>query len=109
MNSFPFLEAELLRLAQLERDIRASGVVAEAGWAIDTSRGSVRARPPRVKGKAVGKTISLGRLSSAEHRDWQRRIKRRNALQEIARRAIALQAMIDNPVWQPENSENKQI
>ena len=109
MNSATFLKDDLLRLTQLECDIRASGIVAEAGWAIDTSRGSVRARPPRVKGKAVGKTISLGSISSAEHRDWQQRIKRRNALQEIARRVIALQAMIDNPIWQPENSEIKQI
>ncbi len=98
MEPFLFLKAELHRLAQLERDIRASGTVAEPGWAIDTSEGYARARPSRIKGKATGKTIALGKVSGAEHRDWQRRIQRRNALQEIARRVIALQAMIDNPI-----------
>lgn len=98
MDSSSFLVAELHRLAQLERGIRASGIVAEPGWAIDTSGGYARARPPRVKGKTTGKTIALGKVSGAEHREWQRRIQRRNALQEIARRAVALQAMIDNPI-----------
>lgn len=104
MDSPAFLTAELHRLAQLEHDICASGTVAEAGWAIDTSGGYARARPPRVKGKAIGKTISLGRVGGAEHRDWEQRIRRRNALQEISRRAIALQAMIDNPIRWPEAS-----
>lgn len=98
MDSSSFLVAELHRLAQLECDIRASGTVAEPGWAIDTSGGYARARPPRIKGKAIGKTIALGKVSGAENREWQRRIQRRNALQEIARRAVALQAMIDNPI-----------
>ncbi|PZO50734.1 MAG: hypothetical protein DCF15_15565 [Phormidesmis priestleyi] len=103
VNEPSFLQFELNRLLQLERDIRASGPVAEAGWAIDTSGGKfARARPPRVKGNAIGKTIALSKVSGIEHRDWQLKIQRRNALQEIARRAISIQAMIDNPIWQPE-------
>ena len=98
MDSTTFLQSELLRLDQLDQKIRASGTVAAVGWAIDTSGGYARARAPRVKGKPQGKTIALGKVNGAEHRDWQRRIKRRNALQEIERRAIALQAMIDNPI-----------
>ena len=110
MTAPSLLQPELDRLAQLDHDIRASGPVAEAGWAIDTSGGKfARARPPRVKGKAIDKTISIGRISSREHRDWQRRIKRRNALQEIARRAIAIQAMIDSPIWQPEGSDRVKV
>lgn len=105
MNSSTFLQSELNRLTQLEHDIRASGTVASAGWAIDSADGAARARPPRVKGKAIGKTIVLGRVDGAEHRDWQMRIQRRNALQEIARRALSLQAMIDSPIWQPEDSD----
>lgn len=105
MTAPSLLQLELNRLAQLDHDIRASGPVAEAGWAIDTSGGKfARARPPRVKGKARGKTIALGQVSGSEHRDWQMKIQRRNALQEIARRAIALQAMIDSPIWQPDGS-----
>ena len=98
VNLTAFLQSELLRLAQLDCDIRASGTVAESGWAIDTSGGYARARPPRVKGKAVGRTIALGKAGGAEHRDWQQRIKRRNTLQEIARRSLILQAMIDDPL-----------
>ncbi len=49
----------------------------------------------------MGKTIALGKVSGAEHRDWPQQIQRRNALQEIARRAIALQSMIDNPIGWP--------
>lgn len=105
MGSSSFLEAELHRLAQLDRDIRASGTVAKSGWAIDTSGGYARARPPRIKGKAKGKTIALGRVSGAAHRDWQQRIRRRNALQEIARRVAALQSMIDNPIGWPRTCE----
>ena len=104
MDSIAFLEAELHRLMQLEQDIRASGAVAAAGWAIDTSGKYVRARPPRIKGKAIGTTIALGRVGSAEHRNWEQQIQRRNALQEISRRAIALQAMIDNPIRWPKVS-----
>ncbi|MGB3292578.1 MAG: hypothetical protein WBB01_06210 [Phormidesmis sp.] len=102
-----FLQSELLRLDQLNHDIRASGTVAAAGWAIDTSGRYARARPPRVKGKAIGKTIALGKVDGDEHRDWQQRIQRRNALQEIDRRAIALQNMIDNPIGWPETFEAK--
>lgn len=104
MNSTTFLQSELLRLDQLDQKIRASGTVAAVGWAIDTSGGYARARPPRVKGKAKGKTIALGKVDGAEHRNWQLRIKRRNALQEISRRAITLQAMIDNPINWPGTS-----
>ena len=104
VNEPSFLQSELNRLLQLERDIRASGPVAESGWAIDTSGRFARARPPRVNGKAIGKTIAIGQVSGIEHRDWQMKIQRRNALQEIARRGIILQSMIDNPIWRPEDS-----
>ncbi|PZO42577.1 MAG: hypothetical protein DCF15_22840 [Phormidesmis priestleyi] len=109
MNSTSFLAAELNRLLQLERDIHASGPVAESGWAIDTSGRFARACPPRVNGKAIGKTIAIGQISGSEHRDWQRKIQRRNALQEIARRGIILQAMIDSPIWRPEGSARVRI
>ena len=43
----------------------------------------------------------LKRVGSAEHRDWQNRIKRRDALLEIERRSLAIQAMLDTPIWEP--------
>ncbi|NJN74811.1 MAG: hypothetical protein HC799_19515 [Limnothrix sp. RL_2_0] len=44
----------------------------------------------------------MGRVGSEAHRAFELAVKRRNALDEIAARAIALQAMLDKPVWMPE-------
>ncbi len=48
-----------------------------------------------------GKAHSRGlkRVGSADHRDWQNRIQRRDALLEIEQRSQVLQAMLDTPIW----------
>ncbi|MEO1298343.1 MAG: hypothetical protein AAFW75_21700 [Cyanobacteria bacterium J06636_16] len=40
-------------------------------------------------------------MGSADHRDWQTRIKRRDVLLEIEQRSQAIQAMLDVPIWEP--------
>lgn len=47
------------------------------------------------------KTMVLGRVGGDLHRDYEARVSRRNAIEEIARLAIALQAMIASPIWEP--------
>jgi hypothetical protein len=86
--------------------IEASGSIAPAGVWIEVYRPGGRdvdyARPNAEKvmwGKS--RMRGLKRVGSAEHRDWQNYTKRRDALLEIARRASAIQAMLDTPIWEP--------
>lgn len=76
--------------------IRQSGPVAQSGYRIDTStsRGNVYARL-----RTVSHSRGLGRVGSAEHRDWQQRIRRREALAEIEDRALTVRSWQDTPVW----------
>ncbi|NET31352.1 MAG: hypothetical protein F6K19_05040 [Cyanothece sp. SIO1E1] len=98
--------ATLSSLQKLEAQVQASGEAAPANIWIDT---------PTVKGKQYARLRSdrplfngkrlqaLGRVDSAEHQDWQLRIKRRNALAEIQRRCATLQEWIEaeaaDPLW----------
>ena len=101
------LRAALAELLKMENVIRDSGEVAPAGCWIDAYRPAGRAiayarKRSDCKMWDGKRTKSLGRLGSESHRAFELAIKRRNALDEIAARAIALQAMLDNPVWRPE-------
>lgn len=49
------------------------------------------------------KTLGLKRVGSDAHRDWEARIKRRDALAEIERRSLTIQAMLEVPIWQPDS------
>ena len=102
------LQAELADLRQLEQCIRRTGKVSPSGRWLDTytSRGRRYARLRAEKAIFDGKfTMGLGRIGSPDHRDWQARIKRRNAIQEIERRAIAIQSWLDNPIWESDEDQ----
>lgn len=100
------LHATLSELTEQQHQVRDDGPVAPANCWIDTYRPSgretvyARLRCDRVL--ANGKrTQGLGRVGSSDHRDWQARIRRRNALQELERRAEAVASLADLPpvVW----------
>lgn len=104
------LRQALSELQQLEKQIRNSGPVAPDGLTIDTyspgGRDTVYARLKADKAIFEGKqgkskTLGLGRLGSSEHRDYEARVTRRNALKEIERRSLSIQKMIDCPIWEP--------
>lgn len=105
MNS---LENVLEELNQLEANIRQSGHIAAKGIWIDEyqpgGRDTIYARL-RADGALCpnGKrTMGLKRLGSQEHRDWQARIRRRDAIEEIARRVKVIKGLLDvEPIWQP--------
>ena len=102
------LRSVLKELRQLETNIQQSGPVAPAGLWIDNyqpgGRDTTYARlrvdsGPCPNGK---RTMGLKRLGSQEHRDWQARIRRRDAIEEITRRAQVIQGLLDaEPIWQP--------
>lgn len=86
--------------------IEASGPIAPAGVWIEIYRpGGRDVDYVRLKAEKAmwGKSRMRGlkRVGSAEHRDWQRRIKRRDALLEIERRSRTIQAMLNTPIWEP--------
>lgn len=86
--------------------IEANGPIAPAGIWIEVYRpGGRDVDYARLKAEKAmwGKSRMRGlkRVGSAEHRDWQNRIKRRDALLEIERRSLAIQAMLDVPIWDP--------
>jgi hypothetical protein len=100
------LHQALEELRAHRQRIEASGPIAPAGVWIEVYRpGGRDVDYARLKAEKAmwGKSRMRGlkRVGSAEHRDWQIRIKRRDALLEIERRAIAIQAMLDNPIWEP--------
>ena len=104
--SDPYLAVLEMLKAQAE-NIKQSGPVAPAGvWLDKYAPGKgrptyvrKRSEQPLWEGK---KTKSLGQLDSDEHRAFELAIIRRNALQAIERRTVAIQTMIDAPVWSPE-------
>ncbi|WP_008311705.1 hypothetical protein [Leptolyngbya sp. PCC 6406] len=86
--------------------IEASGPIAPSGVWIEVYRpGGREVDYARLKAEKAmwGKSRSRGlqRVGSADHRDWQQRIRRRDALLEIERRSLAIQAMLDAPIWEP--------
>jgi len=86
--------------------IESSGPIAPAGVWIEVYRpGGRDVDYARLKAEKAmwGKSRMRGlkRVGSAEHRDWQNRIKRRDALMEIERRSLTIQAMLDTPIWEP--------
>ncbi len=101
------LEAERLRLQQLEDTIRASGRVALAKCWLTESHETKNFKTYTyirlVTEKENGKTTSpsLGRPGSSRHREWQAAIARREALNEIALQAAMLQELM-------RRQENKQ-
>ncbi len=106
------LRQALSELQQLEKQIRNSGPVAPDGLTIDTyspggrdvAYARLKADKPIFEGKtgklAKTKTSILGQAGSIEHRNYEARVTRRNALKEIERLLIALQRMIDSPIWE---------
>lgn len=86
--------------------IETSGPIAPAGIWIEVYRpGGRDVDYARLKAEKAlwGKSRMKGikRMGSPEHRDWQIRIKRRDALLEIERRSQVIQAMLDTPIWEP--------
>lgn len=107
------LLAALEKLKQAEDQIRNDGEIAPANIWIDPQivgeRKYARLRSDRPHPYCNGKKLrSLGRWGSAEHRDWQRRIQRREALSEVELRRTAIQNLIDREIapetklWVPE-------
>lgn len=100
------LHQALEELRTHRQRIEASGPIAPAGIWIEVYRpGGRDVDYVRLKAEKAmwGKSHMRGlkRVGSAEHRDWQNRIKRRDALLEIERRSLAIQAMLDTPIWEP--------
>ncbi|MFE4108472.1 hypothetical protein [Almyronema epifaneia] len=100
------LHQALEELCAHRQRIEASGPIAPAGVWIEVYRpGGRDVDYARLKAEKAmwGKSRMRGlkRVGSAEHRDWQNRIKRRDALLEIERRSLAIQAMLDVPIWEP--------
>lgn len=100
------LQQALAELRAHRQRIEASGPIAPAGvWIEVYCPGGRDVYYARLKAdKALwGKSRMKGlrRARSAEHRDWHTRIQRRDALLEIERRSLAIQAMLDAPLWEP--------
>lgn len=108
------LEAMLSELRQQEDRIRNSGDVAPANCWIDCysvekrSYARLRSDRPMFDGKQF---MALGRVGSAEHRDWEVRMKRRDAIQEIKRRRFLVDELIDAelncPIWEPDQAADE--
>lgn len=102
-----YLQKELARLAKLTTVIKESGPIAPANCWVDLQKPSGRkVTYARKRSKVAmfpsGKKVQgLGKVGSDEHQAFELEIQRRNALEEISRRVIALQKMIDNPLWEP--------
>ena len=105
MNS---LQLALQDLASHRQRVEQSGPTAPATVWIDVYRpggrdvdyARLRSDHPMFDGGK--KTIGLKRVGSNEHREWELRIKRRDALAEIERRSLAIKTMLDTPIWEPE-------
>jgi hypothetical protein len=105
-NDMDALYQALEDLRTHRQRIEASGPIAPAGIWIEVYRpGGRDVDYARLKSEKArwGKSRMKGlkRVGSAEHRDWQTRIKRRDALLEIERRSLVIQAMLDAPIWEP--------
>ena len=105
MNS---LKNVLEELSQLEANIRQSGPIASRGiWIDEYQPGGRDTIYARLRADSCmcpngRRTQGLKRLGSKEHRDWQARIRRRDAIDKIARRAQVIQGLLDaEPIWQP--------
>jgi hypothetical protein len=100
------LHQALEELRAHRQRIEASGPISPVGIWIEVYRpGGRDVDYARLKAaKALwGKSRMKGlkRVGSAEHRDWQQRIRRRDALLEIERRSLTIKAMLDTPIWEP--------
>jgi len=103
------LKQALKELRAHQKRIEASGPIAPMGVWIEVYRpGGREVDYARLKSqKAIWKrsrSRGLKRVGSAEHRDWQNRIKRRDALLEIERRLEVIQSMLDAPIWEPKSA-----
>lgn len=101
------LQQALENLQTHRQRVEASGPTAPVGvWLEVYCPGGRDAYYARLKADRPmwGRARSRGlqRAGSANHRDWQNRIKRRDALLEIDRRSQAIQAMLDDPIWLPD-------
>lgn len=101
------LQTVLDELKELEQAVRADGAIAPANVWVDTytpgGRKTSYARKRSDRALWDGKkTKGLGKVGGDAHLDFEQSIKRRKALEEITRRAVSLQAMLDNPIWEPE-------
>lgn len=91
----PHLEAEHDRLLQLIQSIRNSGTVAPLNvWISPAPKGG------HLYYKLTSKNSSyrnqhLGKAGSAKYRDWQARIRRREAITELEQQLSMLQVLID--------------
>ena len=101
------LEQIFEKLRRAEDAIRDSGAIAPEGVTIDTHHPGgdsaqvykrLRSRKAIFTGKR-GKTKTRAFAGPADRKDWEERIARRNQLKEIARVAVALQAIADEPIW----------
>ncbi|MEO1297084.1 MAG: hypothetical protein AAFW75_15130 [Cyanobacteria bacterium J06636_16] len=94
--------------------LEASGPIAPLGvWIEVYCPGGRDVYYARLKAEKAtwGKAHSRGlkRAGSADHRNWQNRIQRRDALLEIEQRwrshsrgvSQAIQAMLNAPIWEP--------
>jgi len=108
------LSAALEKLRQAENRIRADGPPAPPNIWIDPQqvgdRKYARLRSDRPQLAWKGKKLrSLSRWGSEEHRDWERRIQRREALAEIELRRTAIQGVLERELspktklWLPED------
>jgi hypothetical protein len=109
------LQAELDRLADLAQRVRASGSIAPSHCWIEeyvVKRGErsylyqrVASDRPQFGKSGQSRTLHLGKAGSPNHRDWQLRMQRRDALMEVERRAAIVQELIDleqhNPIHVP--------
>lgn len=105
-NTLNALQQVLEDLRAHRQRIEASGPIASVGvWLEVYCPGGREVYYARLKAETPmwGKSRMRGlkRAGSVEHRDWQNRIKRRDALLEIERRSLAIQAMLDDPIWEP--------
>ena len=105
MNS---LKNVLEELNQLEANIHQSGHVAAKGiWIDEYQPGGRDTIYARLRADSCTcpngrRTQGLKRLGSPEYRDWQARIRRRDAIAEITRRVQVIQELLDSgPIWQP--------
>lgn len=109
MNETEHLEVVQASLRQLEDRISASGPVAPANIWIDKSfvkgKQYARLRCDRPLPEWGGKKLKhLGRVGCPDHRDWADRVARRNALQEVERRGLLIQSLIEAyryELWEP--------
>jgi hypothetical protein len=101
MNLSPHLQSEQDRLLHCIDTIRQSGAVAPALYYLSvtqtTTNGKTYCYARLVREPSPGKqdVTALGREGSARHRDWQRRMIRRDAIAELEQQLKLLHDLIE--------------